>query len=265
MDPEILRGRINFQVGKNQPSTKKTTLEKIWFPNLNHSSDDSPPSSPIAVEKSDICALLLKNAKNTKKPRKAFLFAPPTIQKKTEKKQNVSISPFLYSNIIFKSKTVPEFDPNIIERYTYIFKGKDHQEEAWSAFKRIYKKAKQSVVTGNNIRFYFADGKVTAKSATSSAAQMIKQISIDGPFVDEEKAIDLIESIVKSEILTIYSTECFSYSVATPVVVKDSVIGSNDGDIHAIKFVGFMFPDFLTSLEHAYGNLKQTSFSKALY
>ena len=257
MSSAILRCRMNFPVTKKDCGASKISdLQNIWHCNSKSSSDSSPPSSPAVKKHQNILAQLSLNAHA---PTKKKLYTPPIIEKKIEKKKAIVVPPSLYSNITFSAKSVPKFREDLLMQYTFVYKGtlddKENQVEAWNSFRKVLKHSKQSVVAGNNMHFHFADGKVTAKAKTSASQQMLKSISLEEPYVDEEKAINLIDSLVQTEKLSIFSTSCFSYGVATPISMKEVKIGSKDGDIYRVAFIGFMFPDFLENLEQAYANL----------
>ena len=252
MNFAAVRSRMNFQVSKKPiTSSKKSDLASIWNPSAASLSipSSSPLSSPIAKPQHDILSLLQLNVS---RPAKKSLYCPPVIEARKEKKEKIEVPNAIYSNITFTANCVPEISDEIINRITFVYKGPENQESAWNSFKKVYKKAKHSVVASNNMSFHFNDGKVTAKASTQSAKAKLKLIATEMPYVDEEKAINLLDTLVGTERFSIFSSVCFNYSVVTPVIQKEVEMGTKEGKKHKVTFLGYMFPDFLESLEQAY-------------
>ena len=254
---------MNFPVSKKIPSTPtKTDLASIWMKTPKSSSVSSPPSSPDVKPHQNILSLLSLNVSRT--PKKT-LHCPPVMEVQKVKKPKIVTPDSLYSNISFTSKRVPAFADELLNRITFVFKGNENQEIAWDSFKKVYKTAKRSVVAGPNLSFYFANGKVYGKSLTSSAQRKLESLSSSLPLVDEEKAIGLIDEMSKNEKLSIFSTTCFNYGVVTPIIKKESEIGSSEGNLKRVTFVGYMFPDFCDKLDELYNNCDAKKYTVSVF
>ena len=270
MSSAILRHRMNFPVSKKQTSPiKGTDLQKIWdssslssqvSSSMASPSPPSSPSTPVAKKTQNILTLLSLNV--NKAPKKK-LYCPPVLDNKIEKKQKPRVPDSLFSSLTFTAKSLPEIDRELTNQFTYVFKGdKETQEDAWSSFKSVYKTARESVVMCFNITFYFANGKVTAKATTKSGEKHLETIFTEEPFVDEEKAVGLIDSLIRDEAakLSIFSTVCFSYAVAYPIKVNSSEMGSRDGDLHRVAFSGYIFEEVRVKLEQLFSKCDASCF-----
>ena len=262
---------MNFPVGKKTLPLKKTSdLQNIWSNFISPSSSSSPmsspspPSSPTTPTKKKNQDILTLIAHGIQKPSKKKLYSPPIIEMKVEKKKKVECKNHLFSKIIVNSQREPEYNRELLKQFTYVFKSdKETQKDAWSSFRSVYKSAKESVVRCSNIIFHFANGKVTAKSKTKSGEKQLESIFTEEPYVDEEKAIGLIDSLVEEEgaILSIFSTVCFSYAVAYPVKVQETVMGSNDGTLHRYEFSGYLLSMFCDSIRQAFDGCGSSFFT----
>lgn len=232
------------------PLSGDSGLASIW----KSSSNDlfTAPSSP-EVSTSSILSVMCMNVPRT--PKKS-LYVPPRIESPKPKKSKPKAVDYIYSSVSFTSSENPIFDDVYLKEKTFVYKGMENQEFAWSDFKRIVPQAEQSVVATSNLVFYFKKGNAYGKALTSSAQSKLDKACGDSSDISIEIAVKILDDMAKSEKFLIYSTSSFNYSTVTPIIKKYIKMGSQSGPLHRHIFSGYLFPTLIDALQRVYEDEK---------
>ena len=222
-----------LQVNKTQRLLKtinlsnyNTCLEDIW-----RSSDESEPSSPpspIQSNSFDIFSLL---SNQSSKNRKGSLYVSPFLEKPQSIISKKKPQKLLFSSFVFTSAEDPKLDEFIEQQLIYIYNGNDNKTKAWDDVKKNLRRFNQMVINITNYSFYFNKDRVTCKGKTSSASKELENLSHDLPNIDKHKAIALIDKLILTESMSIYSSSPFLYSTITPLSFERTEMETMSGKL----------------------------------
>lgn len=257
--------RINLSNKQLRTCHSRSGLSSIWD---KSSRESSCPTSPFdngqfakKLSADHDIVLLMSNTNNKEKKRRVLSIPPKSLL--PAKKEFVRDKfTFVYNNITFSYKEEIEVPDFMREYVVYVFKGEDHKLESWEHFKQSISKVKYAYINGGNFCFYIYDNKIRVKALTGTADIRLKSFSDNLPFITEDNAIELINDLCKTEIMTIYSSSPFHYSIVQPIVIKTEKRLDKNEYRYLTRYVGHMFPDVIDKVSSLYKDRESLKITK---
>lgn len=139
----------------------------------------------------------------------------------------------------------------ITSKVSFTFEGPEKQTGAWNDFKKKIPTS-SAVVRISNIVLNIENGKIEAKGLTGAAQNLLDTRANRDDKVDKEKVLGLIDELVETDVLTIYSTDVFHYAQVFPLEYKLSQFKRGTSTVHKVEFSGYIFPEFVRFLSDCY-------------
>ena len=257
--------RINLSNKQLRTCHSRSGLSAIWD---KSSKDSSCPTSPFCQSQTfdvypgcyDVIELM--SSSSNKERKRNVLSVPPRAFLPVKKEFVQEKFTFIYTNITFSYKEeieVPEF---MREYVIYAFEGEEHKLESWGHFKQSISRVKYAYIKGGNFCFYIENNKIKVKALSETANTRLKSLTDNPPYISEDNAIELINDLCKTEIMTIYSSSPFHYSVVRPVVIKTEKRLDRKEYRYITKYIGCMFPDVIDRVSSLYGDKESLKIAK---
>lgn len=261
MDNKTLLSQTNISFTKQIKDILRSSLAGIWNSNelsLNHSSQAELSNRRA----NNFFTLISKDLLLI--PKKKLCLPHITESPKKSKFNKFPDFDILYSNVTFSYNKPFQFDDKSINILTFVFKGNENKDLAWSDFKKKLPLVKEAVVATFNVIFQFTSKGIRVKCKTQSASDKVERYTNQVPYIKEDKAIELINELINNEPISIYSTDPFRYSVIAPMFNKKSELKTKDGIVYRQTFTGSIFPSTSLKLFNKYPdskNVRKTAIS----